>query len=397
MVRVAKYAATKTDPTSVMPSPAALLRRRATTSVAPSIVHDVLASSGQSLDRATRAAMESKFGYDFSQVRVHSDANAAASARRLGARAYAVADRLVFDHDEYRPGSAEGRELIGHELAHVAQWKAGGSPRVAGDLRVAPAGGSSEREADSSAARGGPVSPMPFPLVHRKLSQKGKVPFGEYAIEMDASPNGPGYTRAEISFTPFTTGPATEEIQFIQIVKPALSGKMWTALHPAQADLEKYTTEEDPASKVKGGFHVDIDPVGKKPRGPDTPFVSPDYPHLKRTLTPSAPVTQPGGLTMGGGGVFKPQFGFNRPPHVRAAIMTDDPGGGPGGGSYNFETVAYDKQHGFGYGTLHWGFDYEPTPDKGKPNITNERANVKHELSPTFIDALRRFQKFYKS
>jgi hypothetical protein len=100
---------------------------------------------------------------------------------------------------------------------------------------------------------------------------------------------------------------------------------------------------------------------------------------------------------LGGGGVFTSQFGFHRPPDVRAAIMTDDPGGGPVVGAYDFETVAYDKQHGFGYGTVYWGFDYDPFPAKDKPNVTNERADVKTELSPTFVDALRKFQKFYKS
>ena len=46
---------------------------------------------------------------------------------------------------------------------------------------------------------------------------------------------------------------------------------------------------------------------------------------------------------------------------------------------------------------MYWGFDYDPIPAKDKPNITNERADVKTELSPTFVDALRKFQKFYKS
>jgi hypothetical protein len=343
--------------------------------------------------------MESKFGYDFSQVRVHSDATAAASAQRVDARAYAVADRLVFDHGEYRPGSTEGRELLRHELAHVAQWRAGGSRPAAGDLRVAPADESLERQADASAALGGPISPMGGAAVHRKLSRKRSVSMGEYEIDMDTSASkGPLFEHVEISFTPAKTSPPTDEIQFIQIVKPAVSPKMWTALHPDQADLEKYTTVANPKSGVKGDYHVDINPVGKKPREPGQPLVSPDYPHLKRTSQPSAPVTLPGGLTLNtGGGGFTPQFGFNRPSGVRAAIMTDDPGGGPAIGTFDFETVAYDKQHGFGYGTVYWSFDYDPTVKTGQPNITNEKADVKTELSPTFIDALRRFQKFYKS
>ena len=97
MVRAAMYAATKTGRASVMPSRAAVLRRKDTSagalrptacgdaaghdhaaaSVAPPIVHDVLGSAGQPLDRAARAVMESRFGYDFSRLHLHSYATAA--------------------------------------------------------------------------------------------------------------------------------------------------------------------------------------------------------------------------------------------------------------------------------------------------------------------------------
>src|SRR6267154_6327812 len=39
----------------------------------PPIVHEVLRSPGQPLDRATRSFMEPRFGHDFSRVRVHTD------------------------------------------------------------------------------------------------------------------------------------------------------------------------------------------------------------------------------------------------------------------------------------------------------------------------------------
>src|SRR6266481_6002155 len=54
----------------------------------PPIVHEVLRSPGQPLDAATRAFMEPRFGHDFSRVRVHTDAKAAASARAVNALAY---------------------------------------------------------------------------------------------------------------------------------------------------------------------------------------------------------------------------------------------------------------------------------------------------------------------
>lgn len=77
--------------------------------------------------------------------------------------------------------------------------------------------------------------------------------------------------------------------------------------------------------------------------------------------------------------------------------MTDDPGGGAVPGTYKFETVAYAKDRGVGYGTVYWSFDYNPTPPQGKPGVTNEMADVKTELSATFVAALRAFQKFYKT
>src|SRR5215203_3682401 len=57
---------------------AGVLQRRASGPVAaiPPMVHDVLRSSGEPLDTATRAYMEPRFGHDFSRVRVHTDAKA---------------------------------------------------------------------------------------------------------------------------------------------------------------------------------------------------------------------------------------------------------------------------------------------------------------------------------
>jgi len=87
----------------------------------PSIVHDVLRSTGQPLDGATRALMESRFGHDFSRVRVHADARANHSARAVNALAYTVGQDVVFGAGQYAPHAASGRKLLAHELAHVIQ------------------------------------------------------------------------------------------------------------------------------------------------------------------------------------------------------------------------------------------------------------------------------------
>jgi hypothetical protein len=87
----------------------------------PSIVYDVLNSSGQPLDAATRMFMESRFGQDFSQVRVHADGKAAESALSVRALAYAAGSHVVFGTGHYAPEAAEGRRLIAHELVHTIQ------------------------------------------------------------------------------------------------------------------------------------------------------------------------------------------------------------------------------------------------------------------------------------
>jgi len=118
---------------------------------APPIVHEVVRSPGRTLDLATRALMETRFGHDFSRVRVHTDARAAESARRVNARAYTVGQHIAFDHGQYNNDTPEGLRLMAHELAHTVQQGVDVSLQRAGDLTVAPANDALEREADSAA------------------------------------------------------------------------------------------------------------------------------------------------------------------------------------------------------------------------------------------------------
>ena len=69
----------------------------------------------------SRAAMEHFLGGDFSGVRVHHGAH----VTRLGALAYTQGDEIHFAPGEYRPGTTDGDRLLGHELVHVAQQRAG--------------------------------------------------------------------------------------------------------------------------------------------------------------------------------------------------------------------------------------------------------------------------------
>lgn len=85
------------------------------------IVEQVLRSSGQPLDAETRAFMEPRFGHDFSQVRVHTNAQAAQSARMTQALSYTMGRNIVFASGHYQPRTYAGKQLLAHELTHVVQ------------------------------------------------------------------------------------------------------------------------------------------------------------------------------------------------------------------------------------------------------------------------------------
>ncbi|HST10016.1 MAG TPA: DUF4157 domain-containing protein, partial [Terriglobales bacterium] len=83
----------------------------------------MIRSPGQPLDPATRAYMESRFGHNFGNVRVHKDTKSADSARAVNAQAYTVGQQIVFGANQFSPTSPHGRELLAHELAHTIQQR----------------------------------------------------------------------------------------------------------------------------------------------------------------------------------------------------------------------------------------------------------------------------------
>jgi hypothetical protein len=87
---------------------------------APAIVRDVLRAPGR-LDSATRAFFEPRFGFDFGQVRLHTDESATRSARAIDARAYTLGQSIVFGQHQFAPNSRAGALLLAHELTHVIQ------------------------------------------------------------------------------------------------------------------------------------------------------------------------------------------------------------------------------------------------------------------------------------
>ena len=81
----------------------------------------IIRGGGQHLPKSVRVFFEPRFGYDFSQVRVHTDAKAGESTRAVNALAYTVGRDMVFGAGQYAPETNQGRKLLAHELAHVVQ------------------------------------------------------------------------------------------------------------------------------------------------------------------------------------------------------------------------------------------------------------------------------------
>jgi hypothetical protein len=117
----------------------------------PPIVYEVLRSPGQPLDDATRIDMEQRFGgADFSDVRIHTDAQAADSAEAVNARAYTVGKDVVFGRGRYETKSVQGRRLLAHELAHVEPLS---SSLTTSSLSIVPSTHPKERNAEKAAVQ----------------------------------------------------------------------------------------------------------------------------------------------------------------------------------------------------------------------------------------------------
>jgi hypothetical protein len=83
---------------------------------------------GAGLEDGVRTRMESAFGTDLGDVRVHTDAEAAALSQSISAKAFTTGKDIFFGAGEYEPNTAEGEHTLAHELAHSQQQ--GGVRRI---------------------------------------------------------------------------------------------------------------------------------------------------------------------------------------------------------------------------------------------------------------------------
>jgi len=151
--------------------------------VVPAIVDEVLNSAGQPLDAPIRAFMEPRFGHDFGQARIHTDAKAADSARAVNALAYTVGRDIVFGDGQYAPHTSAGQKLLAHELTHVAQQQAGSESSSESTRPLEDQAEAFARIADSSVEVGNStVLAAPVGIQRKALPDVVGTPLAEFSM-----------------------------------------------------------------------------------------------------------------------------------------------------------------------------------------------------------------------
>jgi len=92
-------------------------------SIIPRSVYETLNSRGQNLPGNAKRFMEPRFQRSFDDIRIHTDASAADSAKEVNALAYTAGNHIVFGSSNYSLNSNAGQHLLAHELVHTIQQR----------------------------------------------------------------------------------------------------------------------------------------------------------------------------------------------------------------------------------------------------------------------------------
>jgi Domain of unknown function (DUF4157) len=147
-----------------------------------------LAGGGRPLPEPVRRGMEAAFATDFSAVRVH----VGPQAERIGALAFTTGSDIYFAPGRYQPDTHVGRQLLGHELAHVVQQRQGRVRAPGGSGAVIVHDPALEAEAERrgrEALSRGAAGPFPETRVAQR-AQPGNLPRPATRVAQLQKPNG---------------------------------------------------------------------------------------------------------------------------------------------------------------------------------------------------------------
>jgi hypothetical protein len=97
---------------------------------------DSIRNGGHPMPASEREYFESRIGYDFSRVRLHTGSQAAESAKKINAKAFTIGTDIVFGSGQYRPQTQDGKRLLAHELTHVVQQNSKSNTRQSKSVDV---------------------------------------------------------------------------------------------------------------------------------------------------------------------------------------------------------------------------------------------------------------------
>jgi hypothetical protein len=319
---------------------------------APPGVDAVLRTAGRPLEVGTRTFFEPRFGRDFSKVRVHTDAESAASARAIHAQAYAYGQHIVFASNQFAPDSPQGRSLLAHELAHVAQ------------------------------SNGDPTQ------IHRKAvsTWAGAFDTDIYNPWKGKDEDNKDVCGAQIKLR-FSPGAAVEadKINLVQIASSTVNGKVVPMEHGALGSSTAWTPPDS-------SFHVDTStntPLYAQTPGADSKLASStpitgDYSDVdwkQKTITDF-------GYRKKSGKDFatKEPWLYDEP--SLTARQSDS-------ASQHFETAAIaveGKQQGAFYGSVRWGYD--KAAGKLLPKLMEPKIGANSTPSSDFLAAAKAWNEF---
>lgn len=85
-------------------------------------LHTAACGSKKSLPARLRSKMENSFGTSFGNVNIYTDSP---EAKSMGALAFTQGNNVHFAPGQYNPQTYSGQALLGHELTHIVQQRAG--------------------------------------------------------------------------------------------------------------------------------------------------------------------------------------------------------------------------------------------------------------------------------
>jgi len=259
---------------------------------------NAMKGGGRPLDSTTRAFMEPRFGHNFSQVRVHTDAQAAESAKGVNALAYTTGQDIVFKAGRYAPDSQAGRNLIAHELTHVVQQSGtvARKPTVQRDLE--------KSQKDTQSGARGSSTVIQAKTEEKKAGSDGEDVLKQMLQEIEQAKSGASSESAGKAGSPVKPGQNTK-----QPVEPKAEQQAKSNIAPAglanekaglslqvkpvvQHVAEQKTDVEKKANELKASVGEPAEPLIEPPAEAEPPDTAQEAPEQEDTEDPAAGLDQ---------------------------------------------------------------------------------------------------------